>query len=264
VELADIAIRDLKGFEPLQAIAHVAGPKSSASQPASFICLDGQTYWLKGTLGVSKPNGFGGLVAELIAGRLADKIGAGPEARVVNVPNEALPAGHNCNHLVGLCVGHREVKAAVSSKEDIDPMLATGAFDPGKVDPESRARVIALHTWLGSQDGDQVLVSMIDGTVSGVDYAAAFRNLAPQDPVLTVGRIDNVAADACKAADVIGPAIAAVAAVSDDLLLDIAAGMPVIDNDIWQSSVENRLQIVEWLSQRRAKVEEVLIAWART
>lgn len=143
-------------------------------------------------------------------------------------------------------------------------MLAGGKFDPTRVDAKSRARVIALHTWLGSQDGDQVLVSMLDGSVCGIDYAAAFTNVTPiTDPVLTIGRIDAIPADACKTPACIDPTIAAVEAVTDDHLLDMASDMPVIEGDPWYSGVDNRLQIVRWLSTRRTKVVEALTAWAR-
>jgi hypothetical protein len=67
---------DARGYTVLDALAHGGLGRTTHAAPNTFVCSDGKTYWVKG-------RAQQGLVAELIAGRLADKVGAGPSARVI-------------------------------------------------------------------------------------------------------------------------------------------------------------------------------------
>jgi hypothetical protein len=75
---------DEAGYTVLEALSYVRAPeKASAFTPHLFTCVDGRHYWIKAA-------GQEGLVAEVIAGRLAKLVNAGPEARITRVTPEVL------------------------------------------------------------------------------------------------------------------------------------------------------------------------------
>ncbi len=90
---------DARGVDSLVALARSREPRSgSHASPHPFICSDGRTYWVK-------RNAQQGLVAELVAGRVAELAHAGPPARIIEVPRAALPSDGTADHLEGVGVG---------------------------------------------------------------------------------------------------------------------------------------------------------------
>ena len=76
-------------------------PGGSHATPHAFVCVDGNTYWIK-------RKAQQGLVAELVAGRLGAIVGATAPGVIANVVPEAMPADNPPNHLLGLGVGSRD------------------------------------------------------------------------------------------------------------------------------------------------------------
>ena len=75
---------DGRGYTVLEAITDAnLGQPQTYSRPNAFICVDGKTYWVKA-------KAQQGLVAELITGRLAARVGAGPIAKIIRVTPEVL------------------------------------------------------------------------------------------------------------------------------------------------------------------------------
>lgn len=122
-----LASLDGRGYVVLEAIAHAGlSSMSTHARPNAFICIDGRTYWLKG-------NAQQGLVAELIAGRLAKKVGAGPGTRIIRVTHEALPPGGAADHVEGIVVGSEDERETVNAR-DLQPFVASGQLAPDMVD----------------------------------------------------------------------------------------------------------------------------------
>ena len=144
IEQAKLSVMDSRGYEVLDALSHGGLKSQTYSQSNTFLCVAGKTYWVKASA-------HHWLVAELIAGRLASRTGAGPIARVIRVPAEALPADGSANHLLGLVVGSEDERNTVNAR-DLQPMLGGGQFDPKLVDAAAQALVVAFQTWLGVDD----------------------------------------------------------------------------------------------------------------
>jgi len=237
----------------LEAIA-TAGltPSASHSRPNALVGIDGKTYWAKG-------NVQQGLVAELIAGRLAAHVGAGPAAQIIRVTPEILPGDGSCNHLLGVVVGSADQHGMVNAR-DLAPLLAGGTFDPGAIDPSYRARVVAFHTWLGVGDA-QVLVSMTDGKVMSIDHGECFGNVPdPADApgVITVD-IPGVDVNVGRESKHVLPAVDRIEAVPEEDILRAVACIPA--GAEWRSPSDRRLAIGRWLCQRKGMLRGVMTAW---
>jgi hypothetical protein len=244
---------DRTGYTVLEALTTAPLPPSATySRPNAFVGIDGNTYWVKG-------NVQQGLVSELIAGRLAVRIGAGPAARIIRVTPEAAPPDGSANHLLGVVVGSEDQPDTVNAR-DLAPLASSGQFHPGLVEPESRARVIVFQTWLGVGDS-QVLVSVTDGKVLSIDHGDCFGTLtSPAEPPMSVVTdIPGVSPDVGREADHVLAAVARVEAVTDNDLLRAIAQVP--GGDAWQSPSDRRLSIGRWLAERRDMLRGVMQSW---
>ncbi len=244
---------DKMGYTVLEALTTAAlAPSATYSKPNAFVCIDGRTYWVKGTVQQ-------GLVSELIAGRLASRIGAGPAARIIRVTPEAAPKDGSANHLLGVVVGSED-KAGMVNARDLSPLASSGQFQPGLVEPESRARVIVFQSWLGVGDS-QVLVGVADGKVLSIDHGDCFGALtSPANlPVSVVTDIPGVSPDVGREAVHVLAAVARVEAVTDTDLLGAIAQVP--GGDAWQSPSDRRLLIGRWLAERRDMLRGVMQSW---
>lgn len=242
---------DAQGYLVLEALTTTGlTPSSTYSRPNAFVCIDGRTYWVKSSVQQ-------GLVAELIAGRLADLVGAGPIARIVRVTPEAAPVGSGNDHLHGVVVGSHDQPATVNCR-DLAPVLAAGG--PVHVDAASRARVVAFQTWLDIGDS-QVLVNATDGKVSSIDHGDCFgaMSLPAQPPSLVVTDIPSVPAEAGHEPDHVGAAVSKIERVTDSELLKAVAAIPV--GDAWRAPVRRRLEIAAWLAARRGTLRVTMKGW---
>jgi hypothetical protein len=252
VDRAAIAVIDRLGYPVLEAIVPEGRLSTgTASHPYTFICIDGKTYWVKG-------NVQQGLVAELICGRLAAKLGAGPAARIVRVTPEVLPAGAP-PEIEGIVVGSEDVPGTVNSK-DLGPLLSGGSFQPGLIDAAARARVIVFQTWVGAASDAQVLVGLADGAVRSIDHGDCFSTTdATVDPSPVVAAIPGVSNDVGREGTHIAAAVQRVEALTDRDLQQAVSGIPLGSG--WRSPVDRRADIGEWLAHRRDKLREVMTAW---
>ena len=224
------------------------------SQAHTFICVDGKTYWVKG-------RAQQGLVAELIGGRLASKVGAGPVARIIRVTPEATPAGGSADHLIGVVVGSEDEQNVMNSRDldKLTPEDFEAKFDAKLVDPKARALVVAFQTWIGVGDV-QVLINLKTGKVRSIDHGECFTATNPVvDPTLNLLSIKGLDPKLGSDAASVAAAADQIEAVTDQQILDAVAGIPL--GESWRSPASRRLEIATWLAARRPLVREVMKAW---
>lgn len=247
-----LAALDGQGYVVLEALtAAPLAPSASHSRPNAFVAIDGKTYWLKG-------NVQQGLVAELIAGRLASNVGAGPIARVIRVTAPALPPGGAADHLEGVVCGVEHLEGVVNARE-LQPFIASGQLPPGAIDPPSRARAVVFQTWLGLRD-QQVLVSLTTGHVYSIDHGDCFGDLSsalPIRPVIT--SIPGVADSFGNEPALVSAVVKAIEAVSDGNLLHAVSQVP--SGDAWRSPTDRRLRLAAWLAERRDNLGAAMAGW---
>jgi hypothetical protein len=253
MNLVDLQARDAGGWTAIRALSHDrAPPTQSLAAPHAFVCSDGRTYWVKS-------RAQQGLVAELVAGRLAGALVAGPSARVIEVPSAALPQDGSAAHLAGTGVGTEDFRDNVNSR-DIAPFVQSGAFDPKKLDTASRAAVVVFQSWIGAGDA-QVLLNLTTGRVSSIDHGECFGNLAQSAPTPVVTDIPGVDADVGRDRKFVEASVGRAEAISDEDLLDAVARVPNVGE--WRADENRRLQIAQWLASRRDELRKVMKAWAK-
>lgn len=251
IDQESIAKLDDKGYRPL--LAHTPGLESapSSTKPRTFVCDDGKKYWLK----ASAPSG---LAAELIAGRLAKALGAGPGAQVIFVPTAALPVDGSAAHLQGLVVG-LENELNVVNRDQL-AALAAGMFDRKLIDAGSRALSVAFQTWIACGDGPQFLVNTTTFAVRSIDFGDSLPVGAPGGtPALRVAPIPGV--DQAFGSDPkhVEAAVRAIEGVTDQQIVAAVARVP--DEPGWNGAIGRRVSIANWLAERRSKVREVMKSW---
>ncbi|SRR6266536_635242 len=243
--------QDRAGYTVLEALTPAALPSSpSSSRPGAYICVDGKTYWLKGTVQQ-------GLVAELIAGRLAGSIGVGPVNKIIRLTEAA--ARPNEVHLHGIVAGSEDQPGTVNARE-LQPFVQSGQFQASLIDAQSRAQIVAFQTWIGVGDS-QVLVSLTDGRIYSIDHGECFGNLPDPAGTLTVVVTDipGVNPDVGRESVYVLPALDRIEAVTHETLLSAVAQVP--SGDAWKSPTDRRLAIGRWLAERQAAMRGVMQSW---
>jgi|GEM_PF-3481443 len=252
IDQDSIAKLDAKGYRPL--LAHTPGRESSASygKPRTFVCDDGKKYWLK--------NGAqSGLAAELIGGRLAKTVGAGPGAQIIVVPTAALPTDGSAADLEGLAVVGLENEANTVNRTQLEGM-APDKFDRNLIDAGSRALSVAFQTWIACGDGPQFLVNTNTGAVRSIDFGDCLPKVLPAGPPdLRVAPIPGVSNTLGADAQSVEAAVRKIEAVTDQQILAAVAQVP--DDPGWDAAIDRRLAIANWLVERRSKVREVMKSW---
>ena len=243
---------DGRGYQVIDVLTHGGRQSATFSNSNTFIGVDGKVYWVK----ISAQQG---LVAELVAGRLAAVIGVGPPTKIVRVPAEAIPSGGEGGHLIGLGVGAADLPGTVNTK-DLAPLLGTNAFRAESIDPRARTMVTTFRTWIGATGDPQALINLQDGSVFTIDHGDCFADVANlSDPTVTIVAIPSVKDEVGKDEYSVGAAARRIKEVSDQQILDSVARMPF--GGPWQSPVDRRLQIAKWLAYRRERIEEVMNKW---
>lgn len=250
--LAKIRDLDRNGYHVLDALSHDGRRSETLSHTCVFTCVDGKGYWVKA-------EAQQGLVAELIAGRLAALTHAGPAVRIIRVTAEAMSPGDECNHLVGVVFGSEDMPSTENSK-DLGKLIADGSLDPSTINHLARARVVAFQTWLGIGDA-QVLVRLTDGQLFSLDHGEAFGTASDRsDPVPVVADIPGIDESVGRKRGHVIQAVAEIERISDAQIVAFAAQIP--SGDPWRSPAERRTTIVEYLIHRRGKLQEVMTKWA--
>ena len=248
-----LRLRKLDAEGVASVVARAAAPLElsfSYSAPRAFLCSDEAIWWLK-----SKAQQ--GLVAEVVAGRLAKLAGAGPGASPVLVGAEALAGQLGLNRFRGHVVGIEHRPGVISSKKLADFLSGHSIGLP--IDVASRAIVIAFQTWLNVEDA-QVLVNTLTGQVETHDHGETFRELKKGPPSrIVVARIPGVADHAGLSRPELELAVRRIEAITPDEILWAVSGIP--DEPGWGGGFERRLAIAEWLIKRQARLREVLTGW---
>lgn len=245
---------DQSGYTVLEALTTAPLPGSTTfSRPNAFVCVDGRTYWVKA-------NVQQGLVAELVAGRLAALVGAGPAARVIRVTPECDPGDGSVTHLVGVVVGSEDQPGMVNAR-DLGPLIAGGQLQAGAIDPASRARVTVFHSWLGMGDA-QVLVSLTDGKVMSIDHGDCFGAIqdSADAPTPIVVGVPGVPDDVGKERVFIEQAVRRIEQITDNEIARAVAQVPA--GGEWRSPADRRRSIGKWLSERRSLLRGVMVPWS--
>ncbi len=145
---------------------------------------------------------------------------------------------------------------------ELQPLLAGGQFDPGSIDPRSRALVVAFQSWLGVGD-TQVLINFRDGRVRSIDHGECFSKTSTNvAPTLVVVSIPGIADTVGKERYAVEAAITAVERVTDHDLMELVAQVPA--GEPWRGPVARRAQIASWLSDRRSQIRALMEAWLRS
>lgn len=227
-----------------------APPQDSHSTPHKIIGDDGRAYWIKSAA-------QGGLECELIGGRLVDQLNAGPIARIVDVPQQALPSDGSLARLQGRVVGSLDITNTVNARY-LGSILSSGALDPSTIDRVSRARVIVVQTWLGVRD-EQVLLHLTTGRVLSIDHGDCLP--PPGQPVrVVVAPIPGVSDDLGRDRALLLPIVEEIRALSESAILNACAGVPVAPG--WTSTIDRSHMIAEGLFERREMLEEAISEWA--
>lgn len=247
--------RDRAGYTVLEALTAASFADRSRSsprthsRPGAYVCVDGRTYWLKGDVQQ-------GLVAELITGRLAAAVGAGPVARIIRLTKAAL-ADPSEEHLLGIVPGSEDRPGTVNAR---DLAAVAGGSSATPIDPATRALVVAFQTWLDLGDA-QVLVGMTDGRVLSIDHGDCFGSVTQPAiaPVPRVTDIPGVKPELGREAAYVLPALAKIEAVTDDEILKAVTQVP--SGEAWRSPSDRRLAIGRWVAERRSTLRGVLESW---
>lgn len=248
---AELEEIDRVGYRVLDALTYVRSPPTgSAHTPHLFVCMDGKSYWIK-------RSSQQGLVAELVAGRLAARADAGPDACIIRVPPEAITGTTAPADLVGVHVGSLDVSNAVNAR-DLDTIGVT-QLAPAQVKAAYRARVVVFQSWIGATDS-QVMLDLGTGRIYSVDHGDVFGNTTvPTDPTPVITEIPGIdTRHGCKP-KFINDAIDGIESIDDDVLLKTVACVPLGED--WRSERSRRLQIARWLAHRRGRLREGMKAW---
>jgi hypothetical protein len=220
------------------------------SVPYAFVCSDNAVWWLK-------PKAQQGLCVEVIAGRLAKLVGAGPGASPILVGADAIAGQLGLIRFRGNVAGI-EHRPGVESSKKLAKMMA-GSNDALPVDASSRALVIAFQTWLDVSD-PQVLVNMLTGEVETHDHGETFAELKKGPPArIVIARIPGVADHVGLGRAELEAAVRRIEALTESDILWAVACIP--DEPGWRATFDRRLAIAEWLIKRQSRLREVLIGW---
>jgi len=246
-----LAFLDQTPPEILDAIAHVkAPPQASLATPHAFLTTSGMTYWVKAQ------SQFG-LETELIAGRLAARMNAGPASAIVRVAPQALPADGSAAHLRGVVVGTVDIPGAINNRELA--LLGISVLDPAVIDPFQRAVVVTFQTWIGLDDL-QVLIDMTSGRIASHDHGGCFGDVSTSGvPALALLDLPGLDRAHGSYAGHVAAAVARVESISDDELLESVARVPNAPG--WNVDAVRRLQIAEWLAHRRDRIAKAMKTW---
>src|SRR5262249_2939597 len=160
---------DKERYELLDAITPEGrNSGGTLSNAHTYVCIDGKTYWVKGI--AQRGLGF-----ELIASRLAAKLGIGPKVEIVHLHPGIIPNNDHNHFPSEICMGSEDLKGTENTKK-LQELLNNGQFKPQSVDGASRARVIVFQSWMGVGD-EQALVNLTTGYVYCIDNGDCFANL---------------------------------------------------------------------------------------
>jgi hypothetical protein len=253
LELEELRALDGRGYLVLDALTASdvdLPPTGSHANPRGFVVVSGETYWVK-------RKAQDGLGAELIAGRLAARVGAGPIAKVIRVTPEATGTDAAFQDLVGVNVGIVDLRNTINAR-DAQQFLGQGQAPP-EFDARSRARVVVFQTWLGVGDA-QVLIDLTDGTIHSIDHGTWCDVAASEgQPQLVVANPEVIDPAIGKDWALAEPEVEAVEGISDTDLLETVACVPQFDP--WRADVARRLAIAQGLSKRRDALREVIETW---
>ena len=156
-------------------------------------------------------------------------------------------------------MGSRHADGVVNARE-LSPLMASGQFQAGAIDPATRARVVAFQTWIGVGDS-QVLISLTDGKVLSIDHGECFGNVDDlvSPPALVLTDIPGIAPDVGRDSVHVIAAVERIEAITEANLVEAVSQIPAGSN--WSAPSDRRLSIAKWLLARRDSLRPVLEGW---
>lgn len=219
--------------------------------PAKVVGSDGRMYWIKG-------KAQSGLTVELVTGRLMSRLGAGPNAQMMEVPAIVFRDDPSLGRFRGPLVGIDHLPETVSTRE-IGQMIGQGIFDPRRIDPMSRALAVAAQTWMNVEDA-QVRVGILDGQVYSVDHGIALdARLKGRPTNIVISPIPGISTDIGRSWDVMKRAVELIESITELEILAAVSGIP--DAPGWQSGFARRLAIAAWLIKRQRYISLSMREW---
>lgn len=251
MDATSLAALDAAGYAEIEALTPERAPsQNSGFTPHCFVCVDGNKYWVK-------HSAQQGLVAELVAGRLAARLGAGPMAEIIRVPAEAVEGKAELQPYIGLHVGTLDAPDTANAKDF--GALGIGTISVDAIPAEDRALVVAFQTWIAASDS-QVLVDFARRRLYSIDHGDVFGAIgsmvAPTPVITQIPGVDG--SHGCDGA-CIESAVSRIESLSDDDLLRSVAGIP--DDAKWRADAARRLEMARWLGQRRDGLREAMKQW---
>jgi hypothetical protein len=248
LDITDLEALDEEDWAPIRAISHERSVGyNTLSKPPGLLCDDGNLYWVK-----DKTQKGTGLSSELIGGRLASLVEAGPPARVVNVPNGIVDGDGNPIQ-DGLLVGSRDVPGTLNLK---DPSIRTD-FAPNKVDALTACRVVVLRAWLGLGD-PQALIRAKTGEIYAIDFGDAFGNVDTAGSI-AVHTLPRIPQDVQSNRRFIIDAVERIEDLSRATILKSVAQMP--NGTAWNADLDHRYAVYQWLVARREILRKEVERW---
>lgn len=243
-----LEVLDRRGYTVFDAITFDNRQSQTLSRTCVFVCSNGKSYWAKAA-------SQQGLVAELICGRLANKLHSAPGVAVIRVTADARPPTGDCDHIDGVVFGSHDMPSAENARDIGQQVAAGGGLLP--VDALSRARVVAFQTWIGVADA-QVLVRLTDGRLFSLDHGDAFGAPLPSgSPSLQITDIPGV--DRMVGQTHANTAASEIEAMTDEDIVQAVSMVPI--GPAWRSDLDRRVEIATFLIDRRPLVRQALRSW---
>jgi hypothetical protein len=247
LDINDLAKLDQVVLSPLLAIEDKGNAAiGSFATPRKFLCSDAHLYWVKW-------QSQHGLVTELIAGRLASLLGAGPKAEIINIPPGIFNLSGNDINFEGLVVGSQDIPNTENARY-ISQHLSANQIP---LDIPSLCRVIGFQTWLGVSD-QQALIELTNGRVFSIDHGDVFSD-AQMRRDFNVVLIPQLQINLVKIPLYIYNVIGDIENIADNVILNIVSKVP--DEPRWDSSRPRRFGIFDWLRNRRDNIRREMDKW---
>lgn len=225
------------------ALSPVGEPTATGTGAQRWVLEDGRVFW-------TKSSATDGLFAELVAGRLAYRLGIGPVVSTVLIPDGRI------------IYGCEDVRNAVNTKELSIFLPDLKKFDLAALDQATLGRVFVFQVWIGHAD-PQWLIDQEDGRVYSIDHEVWTADAgSASTPELVSARMPGMPGYLKWNFAPTLAGIDAVEALSDEELVESVSSIPAVEG--WEYHPELACDIANGLADRRDALRKALEAWLTT